>query len=81
MFQTHASEANRARVLSVYTFGVMGSAPIGALLAGLLGGQLGLHGALAVVAGLAFAITIGVTATSALWHANEPALSPRSDRA
>ena len=36
LFQENASEANRARVLSVYALGVMGGGPIGSVVSGLL---------------------------------------------
>ncbi|MGH0035894.1 MAG: MFS transporter [Myxococcota bacterium] len=60
IFQTHASEAHRARVLSVYMLGVMGGGPIGSLLSGLLAEPLGLHTTLALDAGLALAIALAV---------------------
>jgi MFS family permease len=68
LFQSHASEAHRARVLSVYTLGVMGGAPIGSLGAGLIVTPLGLHGALALDAALALAIALTVVATTSLWR-------------
>jgi hypothetical protein len=68
LFQSHASEAHRARVLSVYTLGVMGGAPIGSLGAGLIATPLGLHGALALDAALALTIALTVVATTSLWR-------------
>jgi MFS family permease len=68
LFQSHASEAHRARVLSVYTLGVMGGAPIGSLGVGLLTTPLGLHGTLALDAAVALAIAIAVAASSSLWN-------------
>jgi MFS family permease len=41
LFQEHASEANRGRVLSVYSFAVLGAGPLGALVTGLLADALG----------------------------------------
>lgn len=70
LFQTHATEANRARVLSVYTLGIMGGAPIGSLASGWLGGPLGLHGTLALDGVAAFAITLAVIAATPLWNEN-----------
>lgn len=71
LFQSHASEAHRARVLSVYTLGVMGGAPIGSMAAGLLATPLGLHGTLALDAALALTVALAVTTTTAIWHADE----------
>lgn len=66
LFQENASEANRARVLSVYTLGVMGGGPIGSLLSGLLATPLGLHGTLAFDAGVSLSVTLGVVLTTQL---------------
>jgi len=66
LFQQHASERNRARVLSVYTLGVMGGGPIGSLLSGLLAEPLGLYGVLALDAGIATTIVLGVALTTRL---------------
>jgi MFS family permease len=66
IFQENASEAHRARVLSVYTLGVMGGAPLGSLLSGFLATPLGLHGALALDAALSLAVTLGVIAMTRL---------------
>jgi hypothetical protein len=41
LFQEHASETNRGRVLSVYSLAILGTAPLGALLAGFSAGRLG----------------------------------------
>ncbi len=71
LFQSHASEAHRARVLSVYNLGVMGGAPIGSLAAGLVATPLGLHETLALVAALALAITLAVSATTSLLYEKE----------
>ena len=66
LFQQHASERNRARVLSVYTLGIMGGGPIGSLLSGLLADPLGLHATLALSAGIAASILVGVLTTTRL---------------
>jgi hypothetical protein len=58
IFQTQASESHRARVLSVYTLGVMGGGPIGSLMSGLLAEPLGLHGTLALDAVLSMGIAL-----------------------
>lgn len=41
LFQEHASEANRGRVLSVYSLAVLGTGPLGALATGLLAERVG----------------------------------------
>jgi MFS family permease len=61
LFQQNASERNRARVLSVYTLGVMGGGPLGSLASGFLAGPLGLHGTLAFDAGVAASIILAVS--------------------
>lgn len=68
LFQSHASEENRARVLSVYTLGIMGGAPLGSLGSGLLATPLGLHGTMALVGALALACVLTVIATTQLWQ-------------
>jgi MFS family permease len=67
LFQNHASEANRARVLSVYTLGIMGAAPLGSLGAGFLVAPLGLHGVLAAVPVTAASLSLVVVAATPLW--------------
>ena len=62
LFQERASPRNRARVLSVYTLGVMGGGSVGSLLSGYLATFLGLHGALAFDAAVAIVITLAVIA-------------------
>lgn len=66
IFQTHASEEHRARVLSVYTLGVMGGGPIGSLLSGLLAEPLGLHGTLAFDAAMALVVALAVSVSTRL---------------
>ena len=68
LFQRHASEAHRARVLSVYTLGVMGAAPLGSLASGFLVTPLGLRGTLGLVAGLALSVVLTVIGTTSLWR-------------
>ena len=41
LFQEHASEAHRGRVLSVYTLAILGAGPVGAQLSGFLSENLG----------------------------------------
>jgi len=66
LFQTHASESHRARVLSVYTLGVMGSGPLGSLFSGLVAEPLGLEGTLALDAGLALVVALGTSLLTGL---------------
>ena len=66
LFQENASEANRARVLSVYALGVMGGGPIGSVVSGLLATPLGLHGALAVSGVMSLSVTLVVVLTTRL---------------
>jgi MFS family permease len=61
LFQQHASQRNRARVLSVYTLGIMGGGPIGSLMSGFLARPLGLHGTLAFDAGVSATIVLAVS--------------------
>ena len=68
LFQSHASEAHRARVLSVYTLGVMGAAPVGSVASGFLATPLGLHATLALDAALAFSVAVTMIASTRLWH-------------
>jgi MFS family permease len=68
LFQSHATEANRARVLSVYTLGIMGGAPLGSILSGLLATPLGLHGTLALDGAMALSVALTVIATTKLWR-------------
>lgn len=67
LFQQHASEQNRARVLSVYTLGLMGTSPFGSLLAGALAEPLGLHGTLLFSATASFALAGLIATTTQLW--------------
>jgi MFS family permease len=60
LFQQHASQANRARVLSVYTLGILGGAPLGSLLSGFLADRIGLHATLLLAAAVVFTVTLTV---------------------
>ncbi len=66
LFQENASSTNRARVLSVYTLGVMGGGPIGSLVSGFLATPLGLHGTFALDAFTALAVTLAVSLSTRL---------------
>jgi MFS family permease len=48
LFQEHASERNRGRVLSVYSLAILGTAPLGTLLTGLVAGRIGTLHTLAI---------------------------------
>jgi len=54
LYQEAAPAAHRGRVLSVYQVGFMGGSPIGAVLAGVLGQQIGTLSALLVFAAVMF---------------------------
>lgn len=41
LFQEHASEENRGRVLSIHSLAILGAGPIGAVLAGFVAGHIG----------------------------------------
>jgi MFS family permease len=60
LFQEHASEANRGRVLSVYAFAILGAGPVGALVAGLMADAFG---TLATLAVYGTCMTLGLLAT------------------
>ena len=66
LFQQHASETNRARVLSVYTLGVLGGGPLGSLLSGFLASAVGLHAALLLIGCATAATTLTVLITTRL---------------
>ncbi len=66
LFQENASATNRARVLSVYTLGVMGGGPLGSLISGFLATPLGLHGTFALDAFCALSITLAVSLSTRL---------------
>lgn len=67
LFQQNASEENRARVLSVYTLGLLGASPFGSMLSGTLAGPLGLHGALLLAGAAALLVVATLCATTRLW--------------
>ena len=67
LFQMHASEANRGRVLSVYTLGLLGASPPGSLLSGFLVEEVGPHLTLALDAIIALTILAYVALRTRLW--------------
>jgi MFS family permease len=56
LFQEHASAANRARVLSVFSLGIFGTGPIASLLSGALARAFGTPAALGIEGGACLAI-------------------------
>jgi MFS family permease len=54
VFQEKATEANRARVLSIYQVGLIAGAPIGSLIAGLMSGAFGPDVAISLAAATMF---------------------------
>ncbi len=67
LFQQHASEENRGRVLSVYTLGLMGSSPFGSFLSGALAEPLGLHETLVFSSIAASFFILVIAMTTRLW--------------
>lgn len=67
IFQKEASSEHRARVLSVYTLGLMGASPFGSMLSGTLAEPIGLHGTFLVSAGSALIVTALVASLTRLW--------------
>ena len=61
LFQEHASVSNRARVLSVFSLGILGAGPLASLLSGALSRAVGTHAALGIE-GCASLVIIGLTA-------------------
>jgi MFS family permease len=61
LFQEHASVANRARVLSVFSLGIFGAGPFASLLAGALARAVGTHAAFGIE-GCASLVIIGIAA-------------------
>lgn len=69
LYQEAAPAAHRGRVLSVYQMGFMGAAPVGALLAGVVSGQLGELRTLHVAAASMLAVTALMALTTDVAHA------------
>jgi MFS family permease len=71
--QEAAPDTHRARIMSVYSLGMMGGMPIGSLLLGACVGQLGARNAVLVpVAGMALVVVL-VLFTSELWRVRRQA--------
>jgi MFS family permease len=60
LFQEHASEANRGRVLSIYSLAILGTGPLGAVIAGVVAGRVGVLTTLAIYSVL-MTLTIAFT--------------------
>lgn len=74
--QEASPDTHRARVLSVYSLGMMGGIPIGSVLLGWCVGLFGArHAVLVPVAGMLVAAIL-LLLTSRLWHARRGALAP-----
>jgi predicted MFS family arabinose efflux permease len=58
VFQEKATEANRARVLSIYQVGLIAGAPIGSLIAGLMSGAFGPDVAISLAAATMFSVVV-----------------------
>ncbi|MBI1261350.1 MAG: MFS transporter [Rhizobiales bacterium] len=71
--QIAAPETHRARVLALYQLGFSGGAPVGALMMGLLVGQLGIYHALWVPTVLMLIILISLRMFSPIWAYHEKA--------
>jgi MFS family permease len=68
LFQVHASEANRGRVLSVYALAILGTGPLGALVTGLLAEAIGTLPTLAVHG---TSMTLALLATAAFGRVHD----------
>jgi hypothetical protein len=68
LFQQHASDANRGRVLSVYSFAILGAGPLGALGTGQLAEAIGTPGALAVMGAGMTLIILGAQTLTHIRH-------------
>ncbi|PYO57063.1 MAG: hypothetical protein DMD83_11180, partial [Candidatus Rokuibacteriota bacterium] len=69
--QAAAPETHRARILSLFQLGLMGGAPLGALLIGYLAAFTGPRGAAVYPAGCMLLVLAGLLARSRLWQRGE----------
>ena len=68
LVQENAPDSHRARLMSVYSLGMMGGMPIGSVLLGACVGQFGVRNAVLVpVVGMA-SVQLLLLATTRLWH-------------
>lgn len=72
LVQAAAPETHRARILSLFQLGLMGGAPIGALLLGYVAGFTGPRGAVVYPAGCMLLVLAVLLSRSRLWHQGAP---------
>jgi predicted MFS family arabinose efflux permease len=68
LVQAAAPETHRARILSLFQLGLMGGAPVGALLIGYLAALTGPRGAAVYPAGCMLLVLAGLLLRSRLWQ-------------
>jgi MFS family permease len=68
LVQSAAPETHRARILSLFQLGLMGGAPVGALLIGYLAALTGPRGAAVYPAGCMLLVLAGLLLRSRLWQ-------------
>jgi MFS family permease len=71
LVQSAAPETHRARILSLFQLGLMGGAPVGALLIGYLAALTGPRGAAVYPAGCMLLVLAGLLRRSRLWRQGE----------
>jgi MFS family permease len=71
LVQAAAPETHRARILSLFQLGLMGGAPVGALLIGYLAALTGPRGAVVYPAAGMLLVLAGLLLRSRLWHQGE----------
>jgi MFS family permease len=71
LVQSAAPETHRARILSLFQLGLMGGAPVGALLIGYLAGLTGPRGAAVYPATCMLLVLAGLLLRSRLWQQGE----------
>jgi len=71
LVQSAAPETHRARILSLFQLGLMGGAPVGALLIGYLAALTGPRGAAVYPAGCMLLVLAGLLLRSRLWQQGE----------
>ena len=71
LVQSAAPETHRARILSLFQLGLMGGAPVGALLIGYLAALAGPRGAAIYPATCMLLVLAGLLLRSRLWHQGE----------
>jgi MFS family permease len=71
LVQAAAPETHRARILSLFQLGLMGGAPVGALLIGYLTALTGPRGAVVYPATCMLLVLAGLLLRSGLWQQGE----------